>query len=96
MKTSLSLYHVTLVLTALLFSGCANLGYLADKFNLPAKVEYLVHEEQEYILASISTGLNSSQEPPKVIYFVGGSGCSSLALYMKRYFKGMPPGFLIY
>jgi pimeloyl-ACP methyl ester carboxylesterase len=83
------------VLVALAVSGCASTyaTFLSDAATNPPKIETLRAASGAQIdLYSIDVG----PEPRRAVFFVSGSGCASLAYFMRPYFQAATGSWTIY
>ena len=77
-------------------SACNRIGYVLDAVRDPAAREVVVTNDGTYRLYSITTGPSSHTGPDRALYFIGGSGCASLSVYLTHYFRGFPGGYKVY
>jgi len=80
----------------LTLSACNRIGYVIDAVRDPAAREVVVTNDGTYSLYSIATGPHGNAGPDRVLYFIGGSGCASLSVYLTHYFRGFPGGYNVY
>jgi pimeloyl-ACP methyl ester carboxylesterase len=80
----------------LALSACNRIEFVLDAVRDPAAREVLVTNDGTYSLYSITTGPPDHVSPDRVLYFIGGSGCASLSVYLTHYFRGLPGGYTVY
>jgi len=85
-----------LVFALLAMSACtARLQYLGQVLHSSTKSETVVIGSDILNLFAITTGETSSQDTITVFY-VGGSGCTSLSVYLAPYFSGANAGLEVF
>ncbi|MCA3436742.1 MAG: alpha/beta hydrolase [Rhodobacter sp.] len=77
-------------------SACNRIGYGLDAVRDPPTREVVVTPDGNYSLYSITTGPSDPAGPDRAVYFIGGSGCASLSVYLTHYFRGFPGGYRVY
>lgn len=79
---------------ALALGGCSTYAtYLRDAITHPPKIEAIrTSSGQQIDLYSIDIG----PPPRRALFFVSGSGCASLAYFMRAYFENMTGSWTIY
>ncbi|MCA3449015.1 MAG: alpha/beta hydrolase [Rhodobacter sp.] len=77
-------------------SACNRSGFVLDAVRDPAAREVVVTSDGTYSLYSITTGPSDPAGPDRAVYFIGGSGCASLSVYLTHYFRGFPGGYRVY
>lgn len=77
-------------------SACNRIGYVLDAVRDPPAREVVVTSDGTYSLYSMTTGPSDPAGPGRVVYFIGGSGCASLSVYLTHYFRGFPGGYKVY
>lgn len=87
-----NLRFTCLLFTIVLLSSCTSrLQYVGQALNSSSKLQTINVGADALQIFSIQTGEDSADSRMSVFY-IGGSGCTSLSVYLAPYFSGAEPG----
>ena len=77
-------------------AACGTAGsYLRQSISSSTASRDIQIAGEEYRLITYSTGHAAVGLPQKTVFYIGGSGCASLRVYLAPYFSSFPSGFEI-